>query len=238
MWGAEQNSDSESVQTKYYNWTSWNCNETTFGYNYYGTTTMINVATYNRMSDTDFRKLSYVAPEGSALSGQEKFVDDYFKTKLTEYCALKFRPASGAYSDYTVGAASAYPLMRIEEMYFIEAEAAAHVSAGYGSSLLTSFMKNYRDPNYKCTVSSPDDVIEEIIFQKRVELWGEGQSYFDIKRLNYSVTRNYDGTNFSGDRLINTNGRPAWMNFVMLRFEGDNNAAVTDWNNPDTDNCY
>jgi hypothetical protein len=238
MWGAEQNSDSESVQTKYYNWTSWNCNETTFGYNYYGTTTMINAATYNRMSDTDFRKLSYVAPEGSALSGQEKFVDDYFKTKLTEYCALKFRPASGAYSDYTVGAASAYPLMRIEEMYFIEAEAAAHVSAGYGSSLLTSFMKNYRDPNYKCTVSSPDDVIEEIIFQKRVELWGEGQSYFDIKRLNYSVTRNYDGTNFSGDRLINTNGRPAWMNFVMLRFEGDNNAAVTDWNNPDTDNCY
>jgi hypothetical protein len=99
-------------------------------------------------------------------------------------------------------------------------------------------MQNFRDPNYTCNVSSPDDVIEEIIFQKRVELWGEGQSYFDIKRLNYSVTRNYDGTNFSGDRLINTNGRPAWMNFVMLRFEGDNNAAVTDWNNPDTDNCY
>jgi hypothetical protein len=237
MWGADQNSDSETVQSKYYNWTSWNCNETTFGYNYYGTLTMINAATYDRMSDTDFRKLSYVAPAGSALSGQEVFVDEQFRTSLSEYCALKFRPGSGDYSDYTIGAATAYPLMRVEEMYLIEAEAAAHSSLADGKALIKAFMA-HRDPAYTCNATTIDDLIEEIVFQKRVELWGEGQSYFDIKRLNYSVTRDYDGTNFTGDRKMNTNGRPAWMNFVMLKFEGDNNAAVTDWNNPDTDNCY
>jgi hypothetical protein len=150
---------------------------------------------------------------------------------------LKFRPGSGDYSDYTIGAATAYPLMRVEEMYLIEAEAAAHSSLADGKALIKAFMA-HRDPAYTCNATTIDDLIEEIVFQKRVELWGEGQSYFDIKRLNYSVTRDYDGTNFTGDRKMNTNGRPAWMNFVMLKFEGDNNAAVTDWNNPDTDNCY
>jgi hypothetical protein len=53
-----------------------------------------------------------------------------------------------------------------------------------------------------------------------------------------SVTRSYEGSNFSGNSLMNTVGRPAWMNFVILKFEGDNNSAVTQWNNPDTDGCY
>jgi hypothetical protein len=53
-----------------------------------------------------------------------------------------------------------------------------------------------------------------------------------------SVTRAYDGTNFTGNTLMNTNGRPAWMNFVILSWEGDNNAAVQKWNNPSPDNVY
>ena len=52
--------------------------------------------------------------------------------------------------------------MRVEEMYFIEAEAAAHLDAAQGVALLTDFMKKYRDPNYVCPVSSTDDVVEEI----------------------------------------------------------------------------
>ncbi len=128
--------------------------------------------------------------------------------------------------------------MRVEEMYFIQAEAAAHMNPMQGLSLISSFMKTYRDPNYSCKAASTDALVEEIVFQKRVELWGEGQSFFDIKRLNMSVTRAYEGSNFSGNSLMNTVGRPAWMNFVILKFEGDNNSAVTQWNNPDTDGCY
>jgi hypothetical protein len=238
MWGAQQTAESASVKSVYYNWTSWNCNETLFGYNYYGTYTMIDKSMYDRISDTDFRKLSYIAPEGSTLSGAEPLVDESFRETFDEYFALKFRPGSGNYKDYTIGAVTDYPLMRVEEMYFIEAEAKAHASAAEGKALLESFMKTYRDPNYVCNVSSIEDVVEEIVFQKRVELWGEGQTFFDIKRLNMSVTRGYEGSNFSGNSVMNTNGRPAWMNFVMLKFEGDNNSAVTKWNNPDTDGCY
>ena len=99
-------------------------------------------------------------------------------------------------------------------------------------------MKTYRDPNYSCKVSSTDAVVEEIVFQKRVELWGEGQTFFDIKRLNYSVTRGYPGTNWYEETRFNTNGRPAWMNLTMVRNEADNNQALVGWNNPDPSDKY
>jgi hypothetical protein len=238
MWGAQQTAEDSSVQSCYYNWTSWMCNETTFGYCSYGTDVMINAATYDRIADTDFRKLSYIAPSDSPLSGKEPLVDESFRDKFDTYYSLKFRPAQGNYSDYTIGAVSCYPLMRVEEMYLIQAEAAAHVNVAEGRRLINEFMTQYRDASYNCSATSTDDVVEEIVFQKRVELWGEGQSFFDIKRLNMSVTRSYSGSNFTGNTLMNTNGRPAWMNFVILSWEGDNNAAVKQWNNPSPDNLY
>ena len=123
-------------------------------------------------------------------------------------------------------------------MYFIEAEAAEHVSAGDGATLLTSFMKQYRDPNYTFT-DKGFGAVEEIVFQKRVELWGEGQTFFDIKRLDMSVTRGYKGTNCTDARsCLNTNGRPAWMNVVMVRTESNNNHALVGMNNPDPSGLY
>ena len=137
-----------------------------------------------------------------------------------------------------MGAATAYPIMRVEEMYFIEAEAAAHQNASQGQSLINNFMKNYRDPAYNTTLSG-DALVEEIVFQKRVELWGEGQTFFDIKRLNYSVTRGYPGTNCTDIQcLLNTKGRPAWMNYVIVRTEENNNSALINYNNPDPTDKY
>lgn len=92
---------------------------------------------------------------------------------MPAYASVKFRPNEGNTDDPNIGAASSYPIMRVEEMYFIEAEAVAHTNAAKGKELLETFMKTYRDPKYTCKVSSTDDVVEEIVFQKRVELWGE-----------------------------------------------------------------
>ena len=123
-------------------------------------------------------------------------------------------------------------------MYFIEAEAAAHQNAEKGKELLEKFMKTYRNKTYSCSKTDQDDVIEEIVFQKRVELWGEGLTFFDIKRLNYSVERGYLGTNFGAGTRFNTQGRPAWMNLVLLSSEGNNNQAVRGMNNPDPSDKY
>ena len=96
-------------------------------------------------------------------------------------------------------------------------------------------MKAHRDPNYTC---SERNVINDIVFQKRVELWGEGQTFFDIKRLNMSVTRGYEGTNHYSEARLNTNGRPAWMNLVIVQTESNNNEALRGWNNPDPSDLY
>lgn len=239
MWGATQNSESRTVTSGIVNWTSWVSNQTTFGYTGFGTNmyNYIDLSMYNRISDTDFRKKEFVAPAGSALEGENLYLPGQ-EGAIPEYAALKFRPNEGNADDYMTGAAASVPIMRVEEMYFIEAEAAAHQSADRGKQLVESFMTTYRDPEYTCNVSSTDDVVEEIVFQKRVELWGEGQTFFDIKRLNYSVTRAYDGSLFEPLSRYNTNGRPAWMNIVITRNEMMNNYALEGYNNPDPSEKY
>jgi hypothetical protein len=199
---------------------------------------MAGVAFYEKISNSDFRKLSWKAPEGSYLDGKNSYIDDELAEAIPEYGSLKFRPASGNISDYNVGSASAYPLMRIEEMYFIEAEAAAHADAAEGKALIESFMKGYRDPKYSCMASEQADVISEIFFQKRVEFWGEGLNFFDYKRLNMPVTRAYEGSNFASLGQFNTTTRPAWMNIAIVRSEKNSNKALMGYENPSTADCY
>ena len=232
MLSSQQVKENDVVQSGILNWTSWMCNETSYGYAGAGAASMVGKAFYERIFNSDWRKLSWVAPEGSKLRKQNTFVDPIFEG-MDEYYSLKFRPGMGNFTDYQVGSATAYPLMRVEEMYFIEAEAAAHQDAAAGKALLEDFMREYRYDSYACMADDVDGVVEEIVFQKRVELWGEGQSFFDIKRLNYSVTRKYDESNFADLAQINTTGRPAWMNFVIVRTEEANNKGVKGWNNPD-----
>jgi hypothetical protein len=157
---------------------------------------------------------------------------------LPEFAAIKFRPGQGNYEDYNVGTAVAIPIMRVEEMYFIKAEAEAHSNPTQGIATLTDFMTNYRDPQYVTKATSKDAVIDEIIFQKRVELWGEGLLFFDYKRLNLSVNRGYEGTPFFDQLRLNTDGRPAWMNIVISVSEYQDNQAVNHWNNPDPSDLY
>ena len=143
----------------------------------------------------------------------------------------------GNTQEYTIGCATSIPLMRVEEMLFIEAEAAERIKAGEGKKLLESFMQEHRDPAY--TFPANADAIDEILFQKRVELWGEGHTFFDIKRLNMSVTRGYEGTNWQDTQsLLNTNGRPAWTNYVIVKTGEQRNGALVGFNNPDPSDVY
>lgn len=256
MWGGSLVRENDAVQTGIINWVSWQCNETTFGYNSAGPIILIDASMYARISDTDIRKNLWTpasynnAPDwyqiycvgindcldknGNIVSSR----DDVNYSGWGACVSVKFRPNAGKYNDVSTGTASAYPIMRLEEMYFIEMEAAAHQNASVGLQLLEDFMTEYRDPDYSTLVGSQDGIIEEILFQKRVELWGEGQTFFDIKRLNMSVTRGYDGTNHINGQRYNTNGRPAWMNLVIVQTEQNNNKAVMGYNNPDPTGKY
>ena len=78
------------------------------------------------ISNADWRKTTWIAPEDAHKAPGTKYktllTDDAF-ADMPPYTGIKFRPKNGEMNDYTIGAAVDYPLMRIEEMYLIEAEA-------------------------------------------------------------------------------------------------------------------
>ena len=245
MWCVNLVKESDAVQSGIVNFTSWMSNQTTYGYTGAATGQYVicDKNFYERISDTDWRKKWWQAPEGSSLRDQSsKNHIEYLSAEEAEalptYASVKFRPGQGNQEDYNVGSATATPLMRVEEMYFIKAEAEAQSNPAAGIATLTDFMTKYRDPSYSTKASTKDEAVDEIIFQKRVELWGEGQLFFDYKRLNMSVTRGYEGTPFFDRLRLNTNGRPAWMNLVISVSEYQDNQAVNHWNNPDPSGLY
>ena len=167
MWGSQYAAGNVN---NLYCWTANMCNEISYGYTgtQLGTYVRIDADMYSRISNTDWRKLLWKAPAGSALDGDNTYIDDEVGAGLPDYASLKFRPGGGSTNDYS-------------------AEAAAHTSSAEGIRLLETFMRQYRDPAYTCRVSDPQAVIDEIVFQKAIELWGEGQYWFDVKRLGYPV---------------------------------------------------
>lgn len=233
MWGIRY-FDTDQNTIGLVNWTSYLSNEYKKGYAYEDAPLAINHSLYDRISDSDIRKQLFVAPKNHPLYGKQQLIDS--QQSLYEYSSLKFRPANGITDNYE-GAEAGVPLMRVEEMYLIAAEAAAHQSPDEGLKMLKEFMK-WRDPNYTFESNSQDAVIDEIILQKRIELWGEGQTFFDVKRLNMSVTRDYEGSLFYPAERFNTEGRPAWMNFVFADLIEKYNLSLVDNNNPDPSNVY
>ncbi len=87
------------------------------------------------------------------------------------------------------------PYMRAGEMYLIEAEALARGGNEPQSKIVfTLFMKN-RNPAYVAPAFSGAAYITEIMDSRRIELWGEGFRWFDLKRLNQGLVRNDTGSN-------------------------------------------
>ena len=206
---------------------------------------------YDAIPDEDFRKHSwldpaYVADPAAGQPYDYKFAgNDQDKVNFlvgtdanppaVPYQNIKFRPYQGECSDYAVGNCADHPLMRVEEMMFIEMEAVAQSDLAAAKGLLESFMgKRILDGSYVCEASDMDSFLEEMLFQKRVEFWGEGVLFYDYKRLGVGITRGYAGTNESAIYALNSEGRSPQWNIVVTNGEFQYNSAIgTATNNPD-----
>ncbi len=219
------------------NFVAWRSCEATWGYGYFvqqGFSSQF----YDRISDTDWRKRACVGPDpdewykkNSDISLLDRClkVDDSYS--FYPYACVKFRPAGGEVSTYKVGGATSVPTMRVEEMLLIEAEATAYSNTAAAAKMLTEFMLT-RNPNYSVSATTEADLVEEIIFQKRVELWGEGIVFYDFKRLNMGVETGYPGTNAATDTRFKSEGRMPWWNFCIPETETQQNTALKGKNNP------
>jgi hypothetical protein len=223
--------------------------------NYYNAQRIISSYLFNDISDSDWRKTTWISPTdkvainnatGDALTAlKEKYrtnvADGHFKV-IPAYASFKFRTKEGNTSDYSIAAAADYPLMRVEEMYFIEAEAKAKggENIAAGKAALESFINTYRytDGSYVCDAQNQEYFEYNLELQKRIEFWGEGLVAWDYKRLNLQVIRDYDGVegidnNFpTAYRLRSNYGYCArWLNAYIPRSEYGRNPAMKP--NPD-----
>lgn len=204
--------------------------EATYGVSHYtyGAYRMIDARLYTEINSNDWRRDTWINPND--VGNEAAFNSKYAKaTSMTfndwknydAYAGFKFHPAQGAVSVSTTGNATCTPLMRVEEMYLIEAEAAAHYQgAGAGQQLLESFMNSYRmkpGTTYAVANTELDGVVNEIFRQKRIELWGEGLILWDYRRLEKAIERGYSGTNHPEEYRFNSfPGKVApWTTFYI-----------------------
>lgn len=194
---------------------------------------------FDHLGNGDFRKKLVKGPETTyeEFKNYTSYGKDGFD-QFAPYTFFKFRPAQGNRTDYSVAAAIAIPMMRCEEMYFIDMEATLHtqgVDAAWQK--LVTFMAT-RDANYVCPVADEDGMLREIIFQKGIEFWGEGLVMYDMKRLNIGVDCT-KSVNYDPEARFKSTGRlPWWTAAVPLSETQVNQGIPTDKNNPDPTDVY
>ena len=219
----------------------------------YGGPMLIDRHLYETIPATDFRKSLFVDfaldemdddAKAEALKAYTSHPDQILNSASTAQVGpggfeFKFRPQAGKYATKYIAWIVSVPLMRVEEMKLIEAETAGMQDAGRGQALLEAFAKT-RDANY--VYGTHQDAYgntgtsafqNEVWWQRRVELWGEGFATFDIKRLNKGIIRNYANTNhIDGYRWNFENQEQGqnysnWMNLCIVQTETNYNYACT-----------
>ena len=123
---------------------------------------------------------------------------------------------------------SDFPLMRVEEMILIQAEGLAKSgNDAQAIQVLENFVKNYRDPQYSVSGRGLS-LADEIWFQRRVELWGEGLVTGDMKRLGKPLVRFHGaGTSNEPDAFqFNLEANDGWLNMRFPQRETNTNFGI------------
>lgn len=147
------------------------------------------------------------------------------KMAYLPYTAVKF----GCNTVGTVLNDEDWPFMRVEEMILIQAEATAKAGdEAAGRAILDNFVKTYRDPEYS-SIATGRSFSDEIWFQRRVELWGEGFSNNDTRRLNKPLVRFHDSkSNFPEAFRFNMPADDGWWLLRFTTSELNTNFGIVD----------
>ena len=210
MWGSHIN----EVQTDYFG------NFGAFMSRNYNSTVIrscpkaINSKLYNMISSTDVRASLF------SKDGQHPGLSLPSNFAKFPYTSQKFLSVSTGDSRCDV------PYMRAAEMYLIEAEAKAKLNQSDAAKILFELEKT-RNPNYVLSTNTGQALIDEILIRRRIELWGEGFRFFDLKRTNSPLDRtgaNHDTSITNGVLSVPaTDKRWQWL---IPRAEIDANPLV------------
>ena len=196
----------------------------------------INSLLYNKIPDTDVRKgwwvnaslesplLDYVTWNGVSGNEVASLEIENVKLPFLPYTNVKFGmdPVGGTNNDED------WPFMRVEEMILIQAEGLARSGqSGLGKQMLEDFVRTYRDPAYSADASGRS-LEDEIWYQRRVELWGEGFANPDTRRLGKPLVRFHDTDpgNFPAAFRFNMTADDGWWLMRFSTSETNTNLAI------------
>ena len=198
----------------------------------------INNLLYDKIPSTDVRKgwwvdaslesplLSAVTWNGVSGNAVAALEIDNVKMKFLPCTNVKFGMSAvgGTLND------DDWPLMRVEEMILIQAEGLAKSgSENQAKALLEDFVRTYRDPAYSADASGRS-LSDEIWFQRRVELWGEGFSNSDTRRLGKPLVRFHSGadSNVPSAFRFNMRADDGWWLLRFTSSEMNTNLSIID----------
>lgn len=218
IWGADITSDTRVATSGIVNFTS-HISSVSYGYVTAGDMfKCIDANLYSQIPLGDTRRKAFLA-DPATVAGY----------KLPKYANIKF----GRYSNSTTENFGDQVMMRAAEMYLIEAEGLAMSNKSAEAQQVLYELVKQRNPDYVKSTKTGKDLQEEIYFQRRIELWGEGFSYFDHKRLKKGIVRNYEGTNHKADALFNYDANNAIFKYRIPSDEISNNQGIPSSENND-----
>lgn len=170
----------------------------------------INSTLYNTISATDVRKGLWSPAGVTPPASGTKF----------PYTSVKYKVKDASISVGDV------VYMRVAEMYLIEAEAQARMgkSAEAQDALFT--LVSSRDASYTKSTKTGQALIDEIMTQRRIELWGEGFRFLDLKRTNSALNRNGANHNASIAVVLDVAASDKRWEWLIPRDEINANPAI------------
>lgn len=198
----------------------------------------INKILYDKIPETDIRKgwwvdenlesplLATVTWNGVSGNAIAPLEIDNVKMPFLPYTNVKF----GMYNVGGTNNDEDWPYMRVEEMILIQAEGLVKSGAPEeGRRILEDFVRTYRDPGYSADAGGRS-LEDEIWFQRRIELWGEGFSNNDTRRLNKPLVRFHGGqaSNVPEAFRFNMTSDDGWWLMRFTSSEMNTNLAITD----------
>lgn len=205
MWGFAESSENTGYFASFFSHVS-NFEAGYAGLNY--APRLIDASLYDQIADDDERKTLFNGPDGD-------------ETQLTTaaslaYASLKFGSDGNFTEDYVY--------MRASEMYLIEAEALAHLGLNAEAAQVLGELMEKRQPSW----NEETVTVEDVLLQRRIELWGEGFAFFDLKRNNLGFVRDYEGTNHLEGFIFDLDAQEPDWTYQIPRIEIQENPYISE----------
>ena len=251
IWGNIVDESNDIVQSGILNFPSMMCSFTGNGYSPTYACRMINSKLWKEIPSTDVRKGWWIDENLNSPIVNPKYVvhqeDEDEDGNVVKYLAVynqtgdEVADITEPYTNVKFGAyknqygnelnACDIPLMRVEEMILIQAEATAMAGdVNKGKQILENFVRTYRDPSYTCNATTAEGVQDAVWFQRRIELWGEGFSFTDLLRLKKPLDRT--ASNYGASVRFKLDPESQIFLYLIPEDEENHNEALVGNNNP------